>query len=210
MLGIPVAANPQLLRRAVESVPSFWPETVIIDNTELGLDQSDFPAEVIRPSVPLTFSQSMNFLQSLARERLHRAWLFLHSDAAVCPGTADAMLEVLERAFVEQRRWGVVFTLYDAFAAFNLDMVDEIGCWDITLPHYFADVDYYRRARLAGWELITTNLSVIHDSSAAINSDDRRRRLNEVTFPMYERYYEAKWGGSPGSEKFVLPFDGAT
>jgi hypothetical protein len=164
---------------------------------------------VMRPSVPLTFTQSMNLLQALARERSCQALLSLHSDAAAGLGTPVAMLNVVERAFANGRRWGVAFTHYDAFAAYNLAMVEDVGPWDTTLPHYFADNDYYRRVRLAGWEVIETGLSVLHESSATIRLDERRGRLNHVTFPLYAHYYAAKWGGPPGSERFDRPFDGA-
>jgi hypothetical protein len=208
LLGIPVVADLDLLRRAVDSVESLWPHTVVVDNTDSGLDHKAWPVELVRPCVPLTFSQSMNLLQSLARERSCEALLFLHSDAAVPPGTAEAMLDVLRRAVLEQRRWGIAFTYYDAFAAFSVAMADDIGRWDTTLPHYFADEDYYRRVRLAGWEVIETGLPVIHDPSSTIRSDEGRWRHNQVTYPLYERYYVAKWGGLPGHEAFARPFDG--
>lgn len=53
---------------------------------------------------------------------------------------------------------------------------------------------------------------------AYVNRVDLRRKLhihsdphlqqyvNDITFPMYERYYEAKWGGRPGEERFITPF----
>jgi hypothetical protein len=209
LLGIPVVVGPDLLRRAVDSVESLWPQTVIVDNTDAGLDRAAWPVDLVRPCVPLSFSQSMNLLQALASERSSEALLLLHSDAAVAPGTAQAMLDVLGRAVAEQRRWGIAFTHYDAFAAFSLAMADDVGRWDTTLPHYFADEDYYRRARLAGWEVIETSLPVLHEPSSTIRSDAHRWRLNQVTYPLYERYYAAKWGGPPGRETFVHPFDGA-
>ena len=209
LLGVPVVLGLDLLRRAVDSVQPLWPHTIIIDNTDAGLDQADWPVHVLRPSVPLSFSQSMNLLQRLARERACQATLLLHSDAAVAPWTAQRLLEVVETAFAEHPRWGVAFTNYDTFAAFNLAMADEVGPWDTTLPHYFADTDYYRRVRLAGWELIHTGLPVAHNPSSTINLDARRHQLHRVTFPLYAQYYTAKWGGPPDSETFDRPFDEA-
>ena len=102
-------------------------------------------------------------------------------------------------------------THYDTLASFNMTMVREVGPWDTILPNYFADNDYYRRLRLAGYEVIETSLPVTHVGGGinTINSDPRRRFLNGVAYPLYERYYAAKWGGTPGREMYVQPFNGA-
>jgi predicted O-methyltransferase YrrM len=33
--------------------------------------------------------------------------------------------------------------------------------------------------------------------------------LSGITYPLYERYYSAKWGGPPGGEAYDRPFNGA-
>jgi len=50
LLGVPVVLGLDLLRRAVDSVQPLWPHTIIIDNTDAGLDQADWPVHVLRPS----------------------------------------------------------------------------------------------------------------------------------------------------------------
>src|SRR5437588_7607852 len=45
-----------------------------------------------------------------------------------------------------------LFRSYDTFAAISLKMVREVGEWDVVLPHYFSDNDYYRRVRLRSEE----------------------------------------------------------
>src|SRR5262249_22156848 len=118
---------------------------------------------------------------------------------------------IVEAAMASEQRWGMVFTHYDTLAAFSMEMTRVVGQWDTTLPQYFADGDYYQRVRCAGYEIINTGLPVTHHNSGSntFKSDPQRRFLNSVTFPLYERYYAAKWGGLPGHETYSWPFNGA-
>jgi predicted O-methyltransferase YrrM len=209
VLGIPFVVGEGLLRRAVDSVAPLWPSTVIIDNSDGGLDAAAWPVDVVRPAVPLSFSQTMNLLQALGRDASCEAVMLLHSDAAPAADAPARLLATLDEASAAGRRWGIAFTAYDAFAAYSAAMIADVGPWDVTLPQYFADIDYYRRVRLAGWEVLETGLPVLHDASSTIRLDEARGRHNAVTFPLYEQYYAAKWGGAPGRETFERPFDRA-
>lgn len=211
LLGIPFTNREDLLRRAVASVQRMWPYTLIVDNSDSGLDTSFWPAEITVPQVPLTFSQSMNLLQRVAAKRACEVLCYMHNDAEAGAGTPERFLAILEEAVAFRPRWGVAFTHYDTLAAFNMAMVREIGPWDTILPQYFSDNDYYRRVTVAGWEVIETGLPVTHmeGGSRTINSDAHRRFLNSVTFPLYERYYAVKWGGRPGRETYDRPFNAA-
>ncbi|HEV2494499.1 MAG TPA: glycosyltransferase family 2 protein [Terriglobia bacterium] len=210
LLGIPFTNRKDLLERAIASVKPLWPHALIVDNSEPGLDPAAWPVQVVPPPVPLTFSQTMNLLQRLASEGLCDALLYMHNDAEAGPGTAERLLAIAGEALVSGRRWGVAFTHYDTLASFNMTAVREVGRWDTNLPQYFADNDYYRRVRLAGYEIIETGLPVTHAAggSNTINSDSHRLFLNGVTFPLHERYYAAKWGGLPGRETYARPFNG--
>ena len=211
LLGIPFVNREDLLSLAVASVRALWPHTIIVDNSPGGLSPADWPVAVLRPSLPLTFSQSMNLLQGEAAARSCDALLFMHNDAEAAVGTPERLLAVIEEAGGAGRKWGAAFTNYDTFAAFNAEAVACAGAWDTTLPQYFADNDYYRRLRLAGYEELCTGLPVAHHNGASstVKSDPWRGHHNGVTFPIYAGYYAAKWGGPPGGETFDWPFDGA-
>ena len=209
LLGIPFVNRPDLLAAAVRSIEPCWPQALIVDNAEELLDPAAWPIPLFRPPVPLTFSQTMNLLQRLAVERGAEVVLLMHNDAEAAPGTPEALLAAAGAATAAGRRWGAIWTNYDALAAYSLRMVADVGQWDTTLPQYFADNDYYRRIVLAGYELVDSGLPVVHHASSTITTDPRRRFLNGITFPLYEQYYVAKWGGPPGGERFARPFDGA-
>jgi hypothetical protein len=211
LLGIPVVSRTDLLIRALESVQALWPHTLVVDNSELSLVPEAWPVPVLRPSVPLTFAQTMNLLSRLAVEQECDAMLFMHDDAEAVRDTAERLVTMVAAAVRAERRWGVAFTRYDCLAAVSTRMIREVGEWDTVLPQYFCDCDYYRRVQLAGFELIETGLPVEHidQGSNTVRSDPRREFLNRITFPLYAAYYVRKWGGRPGQEKFVLPFNGA-
>lgn len=219
LLGIPYVNRPDLLREALNSVKPFWPYTLLIDNslqrelsTNLGASNFLPPGvKVYQPSVPLTFSQSMNLLQDLAKEQQCDAILYMHNDAAAQPGTPEAFLSILESLVNDpNKKWGVLFTNYDTLAAYNVEAARVVGRWDTTFPDYFSDNDYYRRLKLAGYELVESNLAVSHHGSSTINSNESLAFKTSVTFPLYQLYYQTKWGGPTGKEKFQTPFNKAT
>lgn len=211
LLAIPYVNRPDLLEKAVRSVQYFWPHTTIIDNSDAGLDPSAWPVQLVRPSVPLTFSQTMNLVQRMATDQSCDFYFFMHNDAEAGEGTPERLLAVVEQAVTSGQRLGVAFTAYDTLAAMNMTMVREVGRWDTNLPQYYADNDYYRRVRLAGYEMLYTDLEVTHHNGASstIKSDPRLGYINGVTHPLYSQYYSAKWGGDSGAETYDWPFDGA-
>ena len=108
---------------------------------------------------------------------------------------------------IQKKKWGAIFTAYDALAAFNTEAMRDIGGWDPLLPWYFADNNTYRKLRLAGYELIESNLPVKHEPSQTLKSDEYLAFVNSLTFPFYERLYTKMWGGPPGKELFPTPFN---
>jgi hypothetical protein len=210
LFAIPIINRPDLLERALRSVPALWSQAVIVDNTAEGLRPEEWPVRVDRPSVPLSVAQTINYLRRRALADALDAVLYMHNDAVAHPETDHKFLALVGSLCEQGRRWGVVFTNYDTLVAFSSAMFRDVGEWDVALPQYFADNDYYRRATLAGFEFIESGLPVDHtnDGSNTIRSDQRLDHLNSVTFPLYEQYYTAKWGGRPGQERFTRPFNG--
>ena len=193
--------NEPLLDRAIASVSVHFP--VIVDNSSYGLRRQ----WIIRPLVPLTFSQSMNAVMTRARDNGRKFVVVLHSDAEAEEGSYEQLVNFARKCNHQERKWGALFTNYDSMVALNLELLDVVGQWDTNLHQYFSDDDYYRRIRLGGYECIDTGIQVKHTPSSTINSDPELRFLNSVTFPLYESYYVRKWGGKPGSEQFMRPFN---
>jgi hypothetical protein len=208
--GIGYVNSADLLRKAVNSVRSLWSATYIIDNSRDGLYPTQWPVAVVRPPVPLTVSQTINLLASMGEQSGVDVVFWMHNDAEAADGTCERLLGIAEGALAAGRTWGAAFTNYDCLAAFNTSAMRYVGPWDVCLPQYFADADYYRRIRLAGYELLETGLTVHHHNNArsTIRADGGLAYLNAATLPLYRQYYCAKWGGPPHQETLDWAFDG--
>lgn len=213
LVGIGYVNRIDLLKKAIESIQPFWANTFIMDNSnhrDLRHGES-FPTNVkiFEPPVPFTLSQTMNLLHRLGAEQRCDVIMFMHNDAEADAGTAENFLSAIEKMQREGRRWGVAFTNYHTLAAYNMKAIKEVGPWDTVLPHYFSDCDYFTRLRLAGYEQVWTGLNVIHHNNGAstIKSDGNLEHIHNITFPLYQTYYQSKWGGLPGQERFTLPFN---
>lgn len=224
---VPHVYNEDLLECALDSIASYGENRFIIDNSprcsSLGyhcehLHLSEIVTDpkylgrwngvkVIQPTVPLSCSQTFNLIMRLTLEQGKKFCVWMHSDAHAPDGTADALLEFMRKTEQDHPKWGVIFTHYDVLSVLNAELLYEVGLWDTILPQYFCDNDYYRRLKLAGYEAIESRLHVDHVGSQTINSNAERKFLNSVTFPIYQHYYIQKWGGEPGKELFVRPFN---
>ena len=206
IMFIPYVNRIDLLRKAIESASDVRDHLVIIDNSKDGLDGEHGWPTIIRPLVPLTFSQSMNAMLKLAKERGASICVWMHSDAEAEPGVVMELITRARQYMAEGRKWGVLWTAYDALSAMNVEAFEDIGGWDVILTQYYSDNDAYYRLKLSGWECIDTGLKVKHTPSSTINSDPLLHFLNGVTFPLYGYYYQQKFGGEPGHEKYNIPF----
>lgn len=88
------------------------------------------------------------------------------------------------------------------------DFVARFGWFDTNFsPAYFEDNDMAYRMRLQGGKAFArTDAGFFHKGSVTQNWDGGQ----VVTGPMFRanrRYYVQKWGGEPGMEKYVTPFN---
>lgn len=219
---IPYLNRPDLLKRAVDSVPELWPNLTIIDNSSEQdvIDdtfhtpsmQGNIGLSIFRPNVPFSFTMSQNWFFYDAKRRGCKFMMWFHNDCQLPSGAVQQMIDRVRGYYAEGRKWGVAFSYYDIFSAVNLAMVDEVGGYDTNIFSYVGDQDYYLRVKLAGWELVNTEIEVEairsgHVGSQTINSDERIRLINGVTQTMANFYFSEKWGGEPGKEKFTTPWN---
>jgi hypothetical protein len=91
---------------------------------------------------------------------------------------------------------------------FNPELLYEIGYLDENFfPAYYEDNDHRYRMKLAGLEWEYFPLEYKHIVSATIKRDPVLMAKNQKTFKENGRYYIEKWGGLPGQEKYLTPFD---
>lgn len=95
---------------------------------------------------------------------------------------------------------------FDA-AALNLKVVEKIGYFDVNFwPVNFEDIDWKRRAELAGHQHITLqNTSFVHrDCNPSAGSGEFMDKFYRT-----RDYYVAKWGGDQKQERYERPFNDA-
>jgi hypothetical protein len=208
---IPYVNRPDLLDHAATSIPDLWPSLVIIDESVEGLRPDDHPwmsniAGVFRsPFGCMTFTQMMNWAQAEACQRQVEYLIFMHNDAECVDSVA---LQILNCARARPNT-GVVFTYYDAFAVFNVGAIRDVGPWDETFGWYFSDNDYYRRMQLRNWERYNFGGDrVIHHGSQTQRSDPAVSAEVGTSWQWHEAHYRHKWGGGPGNESYLIPYNG--
>ncbi len=208
-----VSTNRQdLLERAIESIRPMWNVSCILDNSPDGIESArKWPVPVVRPSVPLSVAQSMNFLFQRAREAGVAAFGYQHEDAEAQPETAAKFLPAVESALSgAQGKWASIFTKYDILSAYCMSAVEDIGEWDTAFPNpnYHIDVDWFYRAKVKGYGIIMSGLPVRHlDGGSVTCKEPWRRQIHSITYPMNQRYYTAKWGGNIHQEKYTVPWN---
>ena len=195
-----------LLRKAVDSIKEFWPLLTVVDNSPAGIGRH-LPCVIIRPTVPLTFTQSHNWWFKDAKARGAKFIIWMHTDAEAVDGGHLKLLELARKYTAEGRKWGLIWTNYDSLSAVNLDMIDAVGGYDTAFAKYGCDCDLNRRIRLAGWETIDTDIHTNHVGSQTIKSDRIYEFINNKTFDLYMEYYTRKHGGPIDHETFDHPFN---
>lgn len=96
-----------------------------------------------------------------------------------------------------------------ALGAINPIALETIGCFDENFfPIYWEDVDWYRRAALAGQTMhVIDGTCIIHMGSRSVHSNPALARQNAETYRRNYEYYLQKWGGETGKERFRVPFN---
>ena len=128
----------------------------------------------------------------------------MHSDAEDYACILPQLIEEAARRERAEEKWGLLFTHYDALAAYNTAAYEAVGGWDQHLPSYYGDCDFFYRLRLAGYPTIDTGLHVTHHGSSVIKSDPKTHFLSDQKCPGWNDYYNRKWGGSPDYEVFTF------
>lgn len=209
IIGISFVGGADYLKRALASIGDKHLHNVRVVNSSDPLDLQWKHWETwyeIVPSVPLSHTQTHNWFQVEATDM--DALFVCHNDAEAEPDTIDKLLAMLPTL---PKKWGVVFTNYDALAMYNPKMWKAIGHWNWRLyPSYYSDTSYYFQARMAGWQLIDSGLPVKHEGSHVINKLDKKLKfLNHTLLADAARNnFIAEWGGPPGEERFTRPFNG--
>jgi len=87
---------------------------------------------------------------------------------------------------------------------------EVVGDFDLSyIPCYWEDNDYHYRVLLSGikWDYVGDQTKFEHYGSATIRIDENYGSANNNNFFMNGDYFVSKWGGTPGDEKYIFPYN---
>ncbi len=204
VLVVPILTQPELLGKLLDSLDHPVGRIVIIDNGDVvgQLAETAGPVRVIAPGHNLGVGASWNLGMKATPDAPW--WLISNHDIEFGPGDlarADAAVEPGAAA--------LYYMLGMAAFAVTRHAVRAVGLFDENIhPAYNEDLDWGRRADLAGVVKVQAGFTGSHVGSATIYSDPVLRAANGPTHMANDAYYAAKWGGSKqGGETFSTPFN---
>jgi GT2 family glycosyltransferase len=206
-LVVPVLSNFRGLTELMHSVDTDL-KPIVIDNYKqnrgvaagwnLGIDI----ARMYGCTTAIVANDDIVFYPGTIR-KLHRA----------VQGGYDVASAVNRRDFAEGEGadWAID---YSCFAVNPETFFDKFGRFDENFkPAYFEDNDMHRRVTLLGGKSVNLiDAPMYHAGSvtqlAGTNDPDTPNRVvSHHQFRLNRDYYQAKWGGWPGEEKFDTPFN---
>lgn len=213
---IPVLIAPaynrhDLLERMLRSVDVPVERTLIIDNK---MDYAGPPDDLLDvtvfrpPYTSLGYGGSINF--GIMQTFDAPWWLWVSNDVEFHPGHLATVVARMNEADGPR-----IITGGFTWGAANAALIDTVGLVDewSFFPIYYDDNDYHRRCMVAGvewiedWSTGSTHGDGIHGASVTIRSEPAARQANDRSFQHNTRAYLAKWGGTPGHERFTTPWD---
>lgn len=206
---IPTVGNEELLQQAYGSVRGAGFQLFIIDNSPDGL-KGEYDGCVIRPSVPLDYHQTMNFIYRIGKDRNATHVGYQHDDVVVPRESLQAFMAKLEELHKSGEKFLVLEMAGSLFWAIPVESCKTVGLWDTSFPDriYHSDCDWCYRGKLAGLNPIDMKLPITHlNGGSNTIRDPQTRTVHGITFPMNVAYYQAKWGGQPGYEVYTTPFN---
>ena len=205
-IGIPTINRSDLLNVALEKYFKNFPnvEIFVIDNGNQNISQRNIKFNYFNPGENYGVAKSWNYLCDKIFES-HEYALILNDDIVI-----DLNEEELE-SFID----GHVFDLIRC----NKDY--DMSCFALTkkcfsqfrfdeafYPAYFEDLDFIYRLKLSNKKIIESSFlnpsEFINSASISENGGDPNL-VKE--FPKLLKYFIEKWGGPPGKELFVAPFN---
>jgi len=203
VIGIPYISNYELLDGSIAAITSQNGAAVIhvIDNSPaLGRIEHHHPAvQITRPWQNLGVAASWNLI--IKMHPTERYWVIINADLKLGPRAFDIFEQGMK--VHEMMHFRGMHAL-----AVRSSAIQKVGWFDENFhPAYFEDNDWTYRAKLLGVHIEQVDGDFEHENSSTIRRSDAYRAENARTFPLNERYYERKWGGSVGHEVYTTPFN---
>lgn len=195
-------------------------EIVIIDNSEKDLvDQALFlPFEFYKRTHITTLVRDKNILSGAWNDFMRLAnnddyMIVANDDVAVHKNTIEELIRAADNNPKVAMFSGNIHD-GNSYSFFLLRKwaYDIVGPFDERFtPAYYEDNDYdYRLQKIHRLQRIhVENVNYDHIVSATVKAMNHAQQMeHNRNFIKNGRYYEGKWGGMPGKEKYMAPFAG--
>jgi hypothetical protein len=182
-LFIGFSENEPLLEQAVLSyIACGWPsiDIIIVDSTaalENNIINYDkfrrlYGVNILQTPGQLSFSQLQNFYIYTAKLQGWEYFFWTHMDIVVlnypypAPSLYQNVLSSLKNITAAKgadRYWAFGWYHYDYLSLVNVLAATIIGQWDIDIPYYHSDCDYYSRSRIYGFQIFDFDVGYMID-----------------------------------------------
>lgn len=217
VLGCPVLNRGDLLLRMLRSIDYPINKIVIINNgNDLGIqavleqieEESEYNLRIHNPGYNIGVASSWNWI---CKKNPAEYWLLAGNDIQFTPGDLrkiDLFVSTYYDYVMYPANWG------HSLFAIRQSCFDGAGYFDQNFfPAYGEDQDHCYRIKLAGlkWTDVP-NVHAVHGEpplwgSSTVWSDPVLNRKCAITQQNNAEYFRRKWGGEPGKEKFIHPYD---
>lgn len=217
ILAIPVLNRGDMLLRCIRSIDFPIEKLVLVNNGDdqsvaAAIEQlegeSDFNIRSYKPPFNLGCGPSWNWI---IKNNPAPYWLLVGNDIEFTPGDLQKIAEFVDAHpdyVIMPANWG-----HSLFAV-TPACIERVGWFDPNFyPAYCEDQDQMYRIKLADapWQDVP-DVHAIHGEpplwgSTTVWSDPVLNKLCAKTQANNHRYYEIKWGGQPGKEKFTHPYN---
>jgi hypothetical protein len=218
VLACPVLNRADLFLRMIRSIDYPVEKLVVINNGDdpgiaAAIEQltmeGEVALEVTHPVCNIGVAASWNFVMRNYPDALY--WLFIGNDIQLTKGDLKKMDHFI-RSHTEYAtvpaNWG-----HSLFAVTKVGL-DVVGYFDENFyPAYCEDQDWMYRLKLAGVDWADCpDVHAVHGEpplwgSSTVWSDPKLTAKCAITQKNNHMFYEQKWGGPPGKEVFITPFN---
>lgn len=200
-IGIPTLNRWDLLRPSLIKYAKDFPSTriFVLDNGQQQCDLYDQNIFYVEKPKANGVAGSWNKLCNLIFSQYTRA-LILNDDIYL--GKTESQIKELIASST-----GKLLTTLQDFSAFILPKTtfEMVGPFDENFKCYYEDSDYIYRLKLKGYSpvrMATLTPAIYRDNSTS----EKEPAVHKWALAS-KQYYIKKWGGLPGQEKYLSPFN---
>lgn len=170
---------------------------------DYALYRSRYGVGILQTPTLLSFAQLQNFYLRIALTESWPIFFWSHMDVVVLSDETASpyksyysrVLDVLHatRHSPAGDKWAVKFFAYDYLTLVNVEAARTIGQWDVFIPYYATDCDYYSRSGMHGYTKSGVSAGHVFDVSHTIhNFRTKLFPYDASEQPGSKRYHELK------------------